>query len=357
MIGSLLFGGRAASGATSEREQRWAALDRFLPGWLQELNIPGLALVSLREGQPDGSAQFGVCEAGKPDPVRADTVFEAASMSKPLFACLVMQQVQAGRLDLDRPVMDCLPEIFTPSQPWQALITPRMLLSHSSGLPNWRSGDENTGPLEIAFKPGLRFAYSGEGYFYLQRLLEQITQEPLQSLADRQLFQPLGMTHSGFVLNSDLRRLRARGHDEQGQPLPVKDYTQANAAYTLYTSAEDFARFLAELMRREHGKGSAAHSLKPAALQAMLAHQMVADDREPIERRGFATGQTVFWGLGWGINTTNQGDIAYHTGTNSTGFRNYCQFSPSRRSGLVLLSNGLSGNRLWKRWVALVEDR
>ena len=323
---------------------------------LAGLPVPGASLVLLRGGQLAGSAHCGVLQAGHAAAVRAETVFEAASMSKPVFAYLVLQQVQRGRLDLDRPVMQYLPhERFKPPQAWQRLITARMLLTHRSGLPNWRPEvDEATHRLRIASKPGERFNYSGEGFAYLQRMLEQITGEPLQTLAERELFRPLGMTHSGFVLTPRLDALRARGHDAQGQALPPSHYTEANAAYTLFCSAEDYARFLTELLNTDR---SATHSLSAPVLQAMLAHQTETEDRAPIARAGQASGMAVFWGLGWGINTTaSQGDIAYHSGTNSSGFRSYSQFSPSRRSGLVVMSNGLAGNTLWQRIVAQPGD-
>ena len=318
---------------------------------LADLPVPGASLVLLRNGQLAGSAHCGVLAAGQPAPVDAETVFEAASMSKPVFAYLVLQQVQRGRLDLDRPVVHYLPqEIFKPPQTWQRTITARMLLTHRSGLPNWRpEADEATGSLRITSAPGERFSYSGEGYFYLQRVLEQITGTPLQALAERELFKPLGMTRSSFFSLTP----RARGHDVQGQPLPVSHYPEANAAYTLFCSAEDYARCLAELL---NGDRSAAHSLNAPMLQAMLAHETVADDREPIARAGQASGTAVFWGLGWAINATAQGDIAYHTGTNSSGFRCYCQFSPSRRSGLVMMCNGLAGKQLWQRLIAQIGD-
>jgi CubicO group peptidase (beta-lactamase class C family) len=323
-------------------------LEAWVPELLQELQVPGAALVLLHGGKPAWSGQFGLAEAGMAKAIDASTVLEAASMSKPLFAYLALQTVQAGQLELDRPVLQYLPqEVFKPQQDWQRLITARMLLTHRSGLPNWRSSDDEvTNSLRIAFEPGQRFNYSGEGYFYLQRVLEAIWGEPLQSRAEKRLFQPLGMQHSGFVLTPQLDGLRARGHDVQGRVLPAQEYKEANAAYTLYTTAADYALFLAEMLKRDR---SAAHSLNAANLQAMLAHATPATDRAPIARPGLAQGLAVFWGLGWGINTTAQGDIAYHTGTNSTGFRNYCQFSPSRQSGFVLMSNGLNGNQLWMR--------
>lgn len=347
---------RAAPDARWPQCRDWLA--DAMPGLLAELGVPGAQAVLLQDGLPAWSDCWGRCEQGGQTAVQADTVFEAASMSKPLFAYLVLQQVQAGRLALDRPVLDYLPEIFAPPQPWQALITARMLLTHTSGLPNWRpeaGPSENEGPLQLLFKPGQRYEYSGEGYFYLQRVLERLTGLPLEELARQQLFEPLGMHNSSFVLTPAIRRQRARGHGEQSQVLPASEYLHANSAYTLFTTAGDYALYLAELMRADR---SAAHALKAEALQEMLSHQVAAPApaREPIPRPGAAQGRAVFWGLGWGINTTALGDIVYHSGTNSTGFRCYSQFSPSRRSGLVLMSNSLAGNRLWSRVVAAIGD-
>ena len=213
--------------------ERIEQVKAIAPALLAELKVPGMALAVLQHGQLAWSGQFGVRkaneasefgEAGAPEPVQANTVFEAASMSKPLFAYLVMQAVQAGLLDLDRPVQQYLPkEAFKPPQVWQGQITVRHLLTHRSGLPNWRSAeDEAKQSLRIGFEPGQRFNYSGEGYFYLQRVLETIYAKPLQTLAEIQLFKPLDMRHSSFVLNPELDALRSRGHSEKGQVLPAE---------------------------------------------------------------------------------------------------------------------------------------
>jgi CubicO group peptidase (beta-lactamase class C family) len=356
----------ASPAAISQRDHpTWISardtLQSLLPALLQQLKVPGVAVVLVQDGRTVWSAEYGLREQGDPQSsVSADTVFEAASMSKPVFAYLVMQQVQAGRLDLDIPLdryLQAPPEQFEAPTGWQERITARMLLDHTAGLPNWRaSGDEHRGSLAMLSEPGQTFHYSGEGYFYLQRVLEQLSGEPLEALAAHSLFEPLGMAHTSFVMTPALAALRARGHDEAGRPLPYSSYPQANAAYSLQTTASDYARFIAELLKPER---SAAHLLNAALLQEMLSHQVRATGREPIVRPGAARSdpaQPVFWGLGWGINTSSQGDIVYHSGSNSSGFRCYSQFSPSRRSALVLMSNGLAGNLLWQRVAAAIGD-
>ncbi|MFT3957369.1 MAG: serine hydrolase [Piscinibacter sp.] len=331
-----------------------ATLDDLVPTLLAEHHVPGLAIALIRERKLVWSKGYGLRAAGSAEAVGSDTVFEAASMSKPVLALLVMQLVDAKRLDLDRPVVAYGPDVLVPDLPEKRLVTARMLLSHTSGYPNWRPGGEETeGPLPLLFKPGSRFGYSGEGTFYLQRRVELISGLPLDRLAQRSLFEPLALRHSDFGWTPSIGARQATGHTENGATLPASRYLHPNAAYTLYTSVDDYARLLVEVMKAERGESSLLS--RPAA-QEMLRHQVVVGSRGPIERPGAAQGQAVYWGLGWSLNTTEQGDIAHHSGANRTGFRSFSQFSPTRGSGLVILTNGAQGDELWTRLVAAIGD-
>jgi len=331
-----------------------ATLDRLVPTLLAEHHVPGLAIALIRERRLVWSRGYGLRAAGSSEAVTTDTVFEAASMSKPILALLAMQLVDARRLDLDRPVVEYGPELRVPDLPEKRLVTARMLLSHTAGYPNWRpGGEEREGPLPLLFRPGSRFGYSGEGTFHLQRQVESISGQRLDRLAQRSLFEPLGLRHSDFGWTPQIGARQATGHGDDGQALPTSRYLHPNAAYTLYTTADDYARLLVEMMKAEQGESAL---LSRAAAQEMLRHQVEAGAREPIERPGAAQGQAVFWGLGWSINRTAQGDIAHHSGANRTGFRSFSQFSPSRGSGLVIFTNGLQGDEVWKRLVAAIGD-
>jgi len=346
-----------AGPAADQAAQAW--LSRQLPALCQQFAVPGAQLCMLRGGQTVWTLCYGTKRAGQPQAaIQADTVFEAASMSKPVFAWLAMRACELGRLALDRPVAEQMPEAALQAffadthaapaqqQTWRAQITPRHLLSHRPGLPNWREEDAESKPdrpaLGLAFQPGSDFRYSGEGYALLQNCLEHIEGQPLQDMAQRQLFEPQAMRHSGFVLTPALDALRARGHAEDGQALPLARYAQANAGYTLYTTAQDYARFLSLMIAQ--------------APAQMLSPQVEVKSRPPIQRPGLAHSDSVQWSLGFALNPTAQGVIAYHSGANSTGFRAYSQFSPTRKSGLVFLSNGLSGHEVWQRLVAEMGD-
>jgi CubicO group peptidase (beta-lactamase class C family) len=298
------------------------------------------------------SAQFGLEEAPAGPPVSGETRFEACSMSKPVFAHVVLQLVDQHLLDLDRPLSAYLDEPAIPSQEARRAITARMVLAHTSGLPNWRKGgEEQEGPLPVKFRPGSRFSYSGEGMFYLQRVVERLAGEPLELLAERLLFKPLGMDHTSFVWTPGLAPHLAAGHNPDGTFKARTRYLHANAAYTLYTTPGDFAKFLLAFL----APGGPA-ALAPATLKACLTPQVPLDARDPMERPGAAQGLSVAWGLGWSINTTPSGPIYHHSGSNASGFRCFSQFDPARGTGLVIMTNGVGGGELWTRLVSRMGD-
>lgn len=368
--------GAAGAGAPALREAladpdedvRWAAswaLDRMgaapggtvetiralTPRLMKELNVPGVSIAVIRDRKIVWSGAFGVADALAGTPAGPETVFEACSMSKPVFAYLALLLADRGLLDLDRPLCAYLPGEGLPAQAEYRLITARMVLSHTSGLPNWRKdGEEREGPVTVAFKPGSRFLYSGEGMFLLQRVVERIADEPLELLAERMVFRPLGMGRSSFVWTPAVGASLAAGHKPDGTFNARSRYLHANAAYTLYTTADDYARFLLAFL--DPAKGG----LSAAGLKAALTAQVKLDAREPMERPGAARGLGVGWCLGWSVNATRGGDIFHHSGSNQTGFRCFSQFDPARGTGLVILTNGLSGGSLWVRLVSRVGD-
>lgn len=144
-----------------------------LPRLMEWANVPGLAVAVIENGRPAWSHGFGVKKAGESAPVANDTLFGAASLSKPVFTYAVLRMRDEKLIDLDRPLWNYLPYADLPDGDQAKQITARHVLSHSTGLQNWRFNREQK--LEFAFKPGERFQYSGEGFYYLQRVVEHIT--------------------------------------------------------------------------------------------------------------------------------------------------------------------------------------
>ncbi len=335
-------------------ESTVATIERLTPVLMGELHVPGVSIALVRDRKVAWTRSWGVADIRTGAPVTGETLFEAASMTKPVFATSVLKLAEQGKIDLDRPLAEYVAPPSVPFQEKRLRITPRMVLSHTSGLPNWRKGgEERDGPLPVLFEPGSRFGYSGEAIYQLQRVVEKVTGEPLAEHARRTLFAPLGMTSTSYVWTAELDLRLASGHKADGTFLARARYTHANAAYSLVTTASDYARLLVAMLDPE---GSAPHGLSRASVAAMLGHEVRVDVRDPIERPGWAKGREVFWGLGWSLNATPGGDVAHHSGANSTGFRSFAQFSPGRGSGIVVLTNGLGGGELWIRVVSVVGD-
>lgn len=335
-------------------EETLATVERLVPVLMNEHHVPAVSIALVKDRKVAFSKAWGVADAKTGAPATPATLFEVASMTKPAFAYVALKLVEDGKLDLDRPLAEVVGLPAVPGQPELARITPRMVLSHTSGLPNWRpGGEERDGPLPVLFPPGSRFGYSGEAFLLLQRAVEKVTGAPLEEHARDAMLTPLGMERSFFVWTPGLDAALATGHDEDGKPKARARYRHANAAYTLVTTAPDYARFLTALLDPEVFGPKA---LSRAAVAAMLRRAVRAEARDPIERPGRARGGAVFWGLGWGINETPEGDAVYHSGANQTGFRCYSQLSPSRGTAIVILTNGLGGGALWTRLVAAIGD-
>lgn len=331
-----------------------AAIDSLAPALMSELHVPGVSIAVIHQRAVVWSWEYGIADVTRRTPVTRATLFEAASMTKPVFAYTVMKLAEQGRIDLDRPLTEYLNDRPFPDQPSRSLITARMVLTHTGGFPNWRKGgEERDGPLPVINRPGSRFNYSGEGIFYLQRAVEKITGEPIALFAKRTLFDPIGLVQTSYVWTRAVDSVLAAGHASDGTFLMKTRYTHANAAYTLYTTPREYAAFLVEVLKTDR---SAPYSLSAESVRAMLTRYVAVDARAPIGRPAAARGMDVFWGLGWSINSTEGGDIIHHGGSNGSGFRCFSQFSPGRGTGIVIMTNGVRGDDLWARLIASVGD-
>jgi CubicO group peptidase (beta-lactamase class C family) len=336
------------------RQQITAVIDTLIPQLMRALHVPGCAVAIIYGRSLAWSRVYGICDVRSHRSVTPQTMFEACSMTKPVFAYSVLKLVEEGRLDLDRPLVEYLPDLAPADRAERSAITARMVLTHTTGLPNWRKGEEERdGPLPVLARPGSRFGYSGEGVYFLQHAVERIVGEPIESYARRTLFEPLRMAHTSYVWTEQVEGNLAAGHAADGSFLQKTRYIHANAAYSLYTSPEDYARFVCEILNPDR---SAEHSLSAKMLRSMLSRQVSVTTREPILRPGRALGSEVFWGLGWSINATPEGDLVHHSGANRSGFRCFVQFHPLEGTGIVIMTNGMNGSDLWEKVIREVGD-
>ena len=308
-----------------------AELDSLAPALMAAGRIPGLQAVLVRGGEIVWRANLGVANATTGAPVTGETIFEAASLTKPLFAYAVMKLADRGEFDLDAPLASLLPEQAIEAGighrldlegfhlDWFERITARHILSHSSGMPH---GERGT-PFPLFFEPGSSWRYSADGYFFLQLAVERTTGRSVVDIVDAEVLAPLGMTRSSMVWRDDYERTMANGHDWSGEPEAFRKRREASAAASLYTTAADYARFVIAVMAGDGlRKETAAEMLSP---------------RIPMNgERG------LHWSLGFGIQRDENGDAFWQWGDYGI-FRNYAIAYPAEGSALVYLANSWYG--------------
>jgi len=282
---------------------------------LDQHGVPGVAV-----GVVGGDGVAPVVTAGSRGGGRGlvddDTVFAAASLSKPVFASGVMAMVDAGALELDRPLSEYVAEPYLAGDERAASITARMVLSHTTGFPNWRED----GPLFLRWSPGTRWGYSGEGFAYLHQVVEHLAGVGLDQYMADAVLGPLGMHDSSFLLRAQDEARVAVGHDRHGRPQPLARTIEAKAAAGgLYTTGPDYLRFLVHSLVQSH---------------RMFEPQARIDDE-------------LAWGLGWGIEESDGGRAIWQWG-NDPGYKNFVIGRPADGQGVVVLTNGDHGALVYR---------
>ena len=248
-----------------------------IPNWLREAKMPAASIAIIRDGRLAWKRAFGVKDTGTNEPVEVDTLFAACSNTKPLFAYGVLKLAEKGVLNLDIPLTKYTKRRIT-KDPRINLVTARHVLTHTTGFPNWRQGPD----LPIEFAPGSQNQYSGEGFSYLQSVVEEITGQPFEAFMRDNLLNPLGMTSSRISSGLEYAKI-AKPHDENGMRIAGKYYTvpspaeqaegiaRYGAAAMLMTTPTDYAAFLLEIL---NPKPSDDFRLNEASRAEMLRPQV-----------------------------------------------------------------------------------
>jgi CubicO group peptidase (beta-lactamase class C family) len=335
-----------APAGSVKKELAIERLKKNVPELMKEANIPGLSLALIRDGKLAWSQGFGVKNSETKESVTNDTIFEAASLSKPVVAYAVLKLVDAGKLDLDVPLNKYLPGNYDAGDDARInQITARNVLSHTSGFPNWRQ-PRDAKTLPIFFTPGERFSYSGEGFVYLAKVVEHVTKMKLEEFIRRTVFEPLGMTASSFEWQERYKNLKGFNHDIIGNPTGRNEPKEANAAGSLHTTAADYARFVIAVLK---GDG-----LKKRTRDLMLSPQIRVDKNclNCTNRPNISEISTeIGWGLGWGLQTTGEGTSFWHWGDNGNN-KSFIVAFDKQKSGAVILTNSANGLSIIKEILA-----
>jgi CubicO group peptidase (beta-lactamase class C family) len=341
-----------------------AQLDSVVPALMRENGVPGFAVGVVEHGRVAFTQGYGLADVAAGRPMRAGTLMNFASVSKPVTAWGVLRLVDAGTLPLDAPIGPLLHRWQLPASPLGTEgVTVRRLLSHTAGLSvpatPWFPADTTLpsleavlrgeagerGPVTVQYAPGARWAYSGGGYAVLQLMVEEASGRPFAEYMRGTVFEPLGMRRTTFAPAAVVGEGMATPYDEQGNPIAPYRLVGA-AAGGLFSSADDFARFLTAYARPGSGV------LRPATFETMLtdvaAVQLDGADMDATSAR---------YGLGHGVHRTRGGErLVYHSGGNP-GARAYFLVIPERGDGLVLISNSDNSVPVIARLLELWSER
>jgi CubicO group peptidase (beta-lactamase class C family) len=327
----------------SNRPVKVADLDKLIQATMDSLHIPGVSIAIINNAEIVYHRAFGVKDISTKVPVDGETLFEGASLSKPLFAYFFMKMVDKGIVSLDEPMYKLLPHpSIKDNDVRYQLITPRMVLSHSTGFPNWAKDQ----PIPITFTPGTGFSYSGEAHQYLTAYLAVANKtnwkEGLESIFQKEVAAPLGMNHTYYIGNEFIKTHKATGYE--GDSIKELWLPKAfGAAHTVHSEALDYAKFLQAMII---GKGLSENSMK----EMLKEQNHFQKDNELLK-----TGQTG-WCLGFSMQPTPNGMRYLHTGNNS-GFTSYCCFYKEKKYGLVFFTNSEKAEAFYEKIGNYLDDQ
>ncbi len=296
-----------------------------IQAWLENQRVPVLGLGVIRQGRLKELRVCGKLRDGSPAPL--DTLFNVASLAKPVTALVTLRLVNQGRWDMDKPLSEHWVDPDLQGDPRLPKLTTRMVLSHRTGFLNWRWQDPSK-KLAFTFEPGTRYQYSGEGFEYLRRALERKFGTSLEVLARTLLFEPLRMADTQFVWSSRMEAQHfAVGFDPKGKAYDVYKRTEPNAADDLITTVEDYGRFAVAVMNG-------------ALLSPELQREMCKPQVKTKDGKSF--------GLGWERYELGSGEFALAHGGADEGVQTQVVLFPVSGDGLVIFTNVDDGYKLYE---------
>lgn len=343
LLAALLCLTTAAFAQTPTPRQQ---LDQKAPQWLKQYDVPSVSIAYIEHGKVAWTAAYGEQSPGVP--ATTETLYNVASLTKPVTAEIVLRLAAKGKLSLDEPMAPVWLDPDLAGDKWAPLLTPRLALSHQTGFANWRR--MTGGKLAFKFEPGTQTGYSGEGYNYVARFAEKKTGTPWEQLAQQLVFDPLGMKSTSYTPRPWFAGRVAEPHGPANESAP-KPATSWNGADLLETTASDYARFVVAAMH-------------DTALTPELNRQRITSTRNQVADADAAKLCTANapqlpchisagMGLGWQVFDINGVTIIDHSG-NDWGVRTHVFYLPATQTGIVMLTNGQNGDKVYREVARLL---
>lgn len=327
--------------------------EAFASKTLAENHVIGAQIAVLNSGRQVWSFAYGLRHKDPDLPMDRDTTTWAASITKGVFATYVMQLVEREHFDLDKPVAQQLPRPLNTYEPyketaseivndarWPA-ITPRMLLSHTSGLLNIVSMQEPDKKLRLHFTPGSRYSYSGEGINLLQFVLEQQKGKPLDEFMQDAIFGPLAMTRTSEIYQKRFAGNVADRFDSEERFHAQTRRFPARASGNMTSSAEDLARFATALLNNRILSAASQKKMFSPQIAIHTVHQFPLAGDASTGAEADTVG--LSYGLGWGLLTHTRFGPAFFKEGHGDGAQNYMICFTRSRDCMILLTNSDNG--------------
>ena len=337
-----------------------AAIDTEAKRLMAREDVKGMAIAVIEDARVVHVAAFGHRNVERDLPLEADTIMYGASFTKTAFTCMVLQLVDEDLFELDKPLAGYLPrpipeyEDYTDlagDDRWR-LLTGRHVLMHSTGFANFR-WLEDDGKLRFHFTPGDRYAYSGEGFYLLQVVLEEGLGLDVKAEMQRRVFDRFGMANTSMQWRPDFAKNLADGYAMDGSFEPHDERSDVSAAGSMDTTIEDQARMWAGILRGDGLSDESRADLVRPHLEISSAHQFptLAEETDPrAERIGLASGL--------GLVTYGEGQHkAWFKGGHNPWTGNLAVCQEARRRCFVLLANSVRAELIYPELVELVLAR
>ncbi len=335
-------------------------LDQSILQLMTRENVNGLAVALIENGKPSYVKAFGYRNVAKQLPLTVDTVMYGASLTKTAFAYMVMQLVDEGKLTLDAPITELLPQPLTDFEDYRELsgddrwrlLTPRILLSHTTGFANfrWLEPDKK---LRFHHRPGTRYGYSGEGLYVMQLILEKGLGLDVGVEMDKRVFERFGMKNTSMTWRDDFANNLADGYKVDGSMEPHDDRSSVSAAGSMDTTINDQSLFWAGVLRGEGLTGKALAEMKrPQIAIASKSQFPTLSEKSSVENKSIQLSASIGW-----VSFQNTSGQAWFKGghNDSTGNMVVC-FEKGLRS-VVLLSNDVRAEKIYPEIVEMLAGK
>lgn len=321
-----------------------AEIDAHAAEWLKQSDVPSLAVAYIENRRLAWTAVYGEQSPGVAASER--TLYNMASLTKPITAETVLRLASAGKLSLDESISPFWVDPDIKDDPQSKLLTARLCLSHQTGFANWRR--MTGGVLRIRWKPGTQTGYSGEGYNYVGRFAEKKLGRPFDALAEEMVFDPVGMEETSYTAKDWYSGRLAVPHGPKSEKPIDQVATMWNGADLLRTTIGDYAKFVVSVM---HDEGLTERIARERA--TMTRDLVKPEDLEKACRAAGEAGHcsvTAGMGLGWEVETVNGVRILNHDGSD-WGVKTLVMFVPSEGIGVVAFTNGENGTEVIRKVV------